>query len=233
MNRLLRYAFFAVGAAFIISTVSVTESRAQNELTEILRRMDKNNKSLQTLQASVTMVKFDSVLKTYETSLGSTSYLPKTGKRVSYVRVDWTKPAEEQMAVIGDAYELYRPRLNQVIVGKVQKAQGRPGVGNALSFINMSKAQLEANYDTAFLGVEDISGGVRTWHVQLTPKVPTSYKLADLWVDVDGMPRQARVTAQNNDTTTVLLSNIQKNVTINASIFKLAYDKKKVKVIKA
>jgi outer membrane lipoprotein-sorting protein len=233
MNKLFRYSYLAIAVGILASSFSVTETRAQNVLREVLKRMDTHNKSLQSLQAGVTMVKYDSVLKVYDTSIGSTSYLPKSGKRVSYVRVDWTKPVEEQMAVIGDDYEVYRPRLNQVIVGKVQKAQGRQGVGNALSFINMNKAQLEANYDPVFIGIEDLSGGVRTWHIQLTPLKPTSYKLADLWVDADGMPRQARVTAQNNDTTTVLLSSIQKNVSIKGDLFKLAYDKKKVKVIKA
>jgi outer membrane lipoprotein-sorting protein len=127
------------------------------------------------------------------------------------------------MALIGDNYEVYRPRLNQVIVGKVQKAQGRQGVGNALAFMNMSRAQLEANYDTAFIGVEQIQGGTQTWHVQLTPKNGSSYKVADLWVDSNGMPRQAKVTEMNNDTTTVLLSNIRENETVQGSIFKLKY----------
>jgi outer membrane lipoprotein-sorting protein len=231
MRKLLRYSYLALSIAFVMSIVSVGESRGQ--LREILKRLDTHNKSLQSLQAGVTMVKYDSVLKVYDTSIGSTSYVPQSGKRVRYVRVDWTKPAEEQMSVIGDDYEVFRPRLNQVIVGKVQKAQGRQGVGNALGFINMSKAQLEANYDTIFIGVEQITGGVQTWHIQLTPKSATSYKLADLWIDADGMPRQARITEQNNDTTTVLLSNIQKNVTLNIAIFRLAYDKKKVKIIKA
>lgn len=98
--------------------------------------------------------------------------------------------------------------------------------------MNMSKAELEANYDVKFLGVEQISGGMQTWHIQLTPKKTSSYKNADLWVDADGMPRQARITENNNDTTTVLLSNIQKNVTIQASIFKLNYPSN-VKKIKA
>lgn len=231
MHKLFKYSGLVMGVAFMISIVSVGESRGQ--LREILKRIDNHNRTLQSLQAGVTMVKYDAVLKVHDTSVGSTSYLPQAGKRVRYVRVDWTKPAEEQMAVIGDDYEVYRPRLNQVIVGKVQKAQGRQGVGNALGFVNMSKAQLEANYDTTFIGVEDISGGVRTWHILLTPLSPTKYKTADLWIDADGMPRQARINEHNNDTTTVLLSNIQKNVTINGDIFRLAYDKKKVKIIKA
>ena len=64
-----------------------------------------------------------------------------------------------------------------------------------------------------------------TWHLELTPKAPQSYKSADLWVDGNGMPIQARIMEKNNDTTTVYLSNLQKNVTINASGFKVEMPK--------
>ena len=72
-----------------------------------------------------------------------------------------------------------------------------------------------------------------TFHLELTPIRATSYKTADLWVDGDGMPRQAKITEQNNDWTTVLLTNIQKNVTLKGGMFKLNYDEKKVKIIQA
>jgi len=58
-----------------------------------------------------------------------------------------------------------------------------------------------------------------------------NYKSADLWVDPDGMPVQVRLVAPNNDTTTILLSNLHKNETIQTSIFDIKYDKKKVKVV--
>jgi len=169
------------------------------------------------------MVKFNPQLNVSDVSQGSTSYLPKSGKRVMYVRIDWTKPVEEQISLIGDDYELYRPRLGQVIQGKSSKAKNSASVGGALGFMNMSKAQLNANYDVSYIGQEQISGGVTTWHLQLNPKTATSYKTAELWVDGDGMPRQAKIAEQNNDTTTVLLTNIRKNVTLKGEIFKLKY----------
>ena len=81
----------------------------------MLKRLDTHNKTLQSLHADVMMVKFNSQLNQPDTSIGSTSYLPKTSKHAMYVRLDWIKPAEEQMSVIGDDYEVYRPRLNQVV----------------------------------------------------------------------------------------------------------------------
>jgi outer membrane lipoprotein-sorting protein len=223
MRRVLRSSLSAIFFATVISVVSVERASGQNILGEILRRMDTYNKTLQSLSAGVTMVKHNPQLNVSDTSVGTTSYLPKTAKRVMYVRVDWTKPVVEQMSVIGDDYELYRPRLNQVIVGKVKKAQGRQGIGNALGFMNMSRDELRANYKIDYVGEEQITGGIKTWHLQLTPKTATSYKMADLWVDGDGIPRQARITENNNDTTTVLLSDIRRNETLKAEIFKLKY----------
>lgn len=207
----------------MVTAASATEARGQGVISEILSRMDLNNKSLQSMKADVTMTKFNPQINATDTSVGSTSYLPKTAKRGMYVRIDWVKPLEEQISVIGEDYELYRPRLNQVITGKVGKAKNNASVGGALSFMNMSKDQLKANYDVVYIGEEQISGGVRTWHLELTPKAQTSYKTAELWVDGDGMPRQAKITEQNNDTTTVLIANIQKNITLKGDIFRLKY----------
>lgn len=227
--RVLRIAFFAAFFVFFTGVLSATSADAQI-IREILKRMDQHNKSLTSLKADVTMVKYNPQLNVSDTSVGATNYLPAAGKRGRYVRIDWTRPVEEQISVIGENYELYRPRLNQVIVGQVGKAKNNASVGGALSFMNMNKGQLEANYDVVYLGEEQISGGVRTWHLQLTPKTATSYKTAELWVDADGMPRQAKVLEQNNDTTTVLLSNLQKNITLNGSIFKLNYPKNAKKI---
>lgn len=223
MKKVLRIGISAICLGFIFASVSVSEAKAQNILGEILRRMDNYNKSLQSLKADVTMVKYNPQLNVSDTMVGTTSYLPKTKNRGMYVRIDWTKPVQEQISVIGDSYELYRPRLNTVIQGKTQRAKNSASVGGALSFMNMSKEQLKANYDVVYIGEEQISGGAKTWHIQLTPKTATSYKLADLWIDGNGTPLQAKITENNSDTTTVLMSNIVKNDTINASIFKLKY----------
>ena len=231
MRRFVRSGLFVLGLSVLVVGLSATNASAQ-VLREILSRMDTNNKTLQSLTSDVTMVKFNPQLNVSDTTTGKTSYLPKTAKRPMYARIDWVKPVEEQIAVIGDNYELYRPRLNQVIVGNSKSAKNSAAAGGALSFISMSRDQLNANFEVVYLSQEQISGGTETWHLQLTPKTAASYKSAELWVDKDGMPRQAKIIETNNDTTTVLLTKIQKNVTLQASIFKLTYPSS-VKKIKA
>lgn len=114
-------------------------------------------------------------------------------------------------------------------MGKVNKAQNSAKANSAMAFMNMSKAQLQANYTINYLGQENV-GTAPTWHLELIPKTATSYKSAELWVDGNGMPIQAKVTENNSDTTTVLLYNLEKNVSIRGSDIQI-HVPKGVKVI--
>jgi len=197
--------------------------------------MDKNNASISSIRSNVTMVKYNAQLEDLDDPIyGSTQYLPKqkATKGTRYIRIDWTKPVEESVSIIGDKYELYRPKLKQVIRGTAQNTGNSSSAGGALAFMSMSREQLKANYEVVFVAEESLAdpGKTRTAHLKLTPKAAGSYKQAELWVDADGMPRQAKITETNGDTTTVLLTNIIKNGTIDASAFTLTYDKKKVTI---
>ena len=231
MKRFMKFGLSAMCLALILNVFAVTETKAQGVLNDILNRMDNNYKSLSSLNSNLKMVKFNPQLGVSDTFEGKVIFLPKTSSRVMYARIDWAKPMEENIAIIGDTYKLYRPKLGQAIAGKVSSAQkGNKVPGGTLAFLSMSKAQMKDNYVVSYLGQEQVSGGTNTWHLQLTPKNPTSYKKADLWVDKDGMPIQSTVTENNGETTTIHLSGFQKNVTIKGSAFVLNIPKN-VKIV--
>ena len=232
-TKRVRSAVIAVGFVLFFGVLSANDAKAQNIIGEVLTRMDNYNKALQSLQADIMMAKTDAGLGVTDITKGNTKYLPKSAatKNRLFMRIDWTKPLNESIVIIGDDYKLYRPNLNQVIVGKTSSVSKQNTPGSALGFLSMSKEQLKANYSVVLIGEEPISGGTNTFHLQLTPKVKTSYKLADLWVNKDGFPQQAKVTENNNDSTTIFLSNVQSNIKIQPSVFVLTYDAKKTKVI--
>lgn len=208
---------------FVFGVVGAVKADAQvNKLGEILRRMDAHNKSLTTLRANVTMGKQNAQLgDDPEITSGTVIYAKRPGKD-ALVRIDWTKPMEESLAVLDGRYLIYRKKAGVAYTGSAKdKSKGTKG-NSALAFMNMSKADLSANYDAAFLGEATLSDGTRTVQLQLTPKTRTSYKTAELWVDVDGMPRQSKITENNNDTTTVLLTKLEKNIKLDNSSFKIA-----------
>jgi outer membrane lipoprotein-sorting protein len=220
MKNAFRYVliFFAFANVFGF----VHRAQAQGVLTDLLERMDTYNKQLKSVKAAVTMVKFNSQLGVPDTYEGRTTYLTKIkGKR--YMRLDWEKPAVEQISVIGDEYELYKPRINVLYFGRVDKSKNSAVAGNALTFMSMSRAELKANYSVVFPGDEVVSANVKTAHLQLTPKGTAGYKSAELWVNANGMPVQGKIVEMNNDTTTVTLTNIQTNISMDGGVFKLKH----------
>ncbi|HLM60311.1 MAG TPA: outer membrane lipoprotein carrier protein LolA [Pyrinomonadaceae bacterium] len=225
MKSFLRFGLAAIAVTLVFSFFTVTETKAQGgPLNEILKRMEVNRNSMKTLRSNVTMEKYNAQLKESDTMQGNSIYLPSKGRN-ALIRIDWTKPVEETLAVVNGKYVLYRPRLKQAITGNAKNAKGGGKANNALAFMNMSKEQLKANYTIKYLGQENVNGGIPTWRLELTPKAATNFRIAELWVDGNGMPIQAKVIETNNDSTTVLLSNFEKNATIKASQFEVKLPK--------
>lgn len=229
MKSLLRPVLMIVAMGVFAGIVSVDDVTGQSKIGEIKRRMDAHNKGLNTLRARVTMVKTNAQLGgDSDTTIGTAIYAKRPGKD-ALVRIDWQKP-EESLAVVDGQYIMFRPRLGIAYTGSVKEATKGNGnskqTSSALAFMNMSKAQLDANYDVALLTENaTLSSGVKTWHLQLTPKMKTSYKTAEIWVDPDGMPQQTKIIEHNNDTTTVLLTNLEKNVELKSSNFQILLPK--------
>ena len=219
MNKYFRYILPAIAIILFIGSSVTTASAQAGPLGEVLKRMDLNNQGLKTLKSSIKMNKYNDQLKENDLFEGDLNYIPGKTQSKIYVRIDWAKPVVEHLAISNGQYVLFRPRTKQAIVGKVDSSKANAKSGNALAFMSMSKAQLRANYDVKYAGEEKVSSGVDTFHLVLTPKAASSYKSADLWVDANGMPVQAKIVEKNNDSTTILLSNVQRNATVKASVF--------------
>lgn len=213
-----------IALMFIIGMFAATETKAQDPRNEILKRMDEHQKALKSLQASVMMDKYNDQLKEHDITEGTVMYLPAKG-RDALVRIDWIRPVQETLSLVNGKYVIYRSRLNQALTGNTKDAKGNGKAGGALAFLNMSKDQIKANYNYEYLGQENVSTGTPTWHLKLIPKTPTSYQYGEIWVDGNGMLIQMKVVENNNDSTTVLLSNLQKNVTLDAKKFNVILPK--------
>lgn len=218
MKKFLRYGLTAIVFTFILSA---TAAIANAQINDILKRMDDHYKALKSLQANITReVANPQLAGDVDKMAGTISLLPGKGRSFSF-RLEWTQPRNEIISVVNGKYVLYTPAIKQAYTGdsNSQKIQGKGG--NALKVMSMDKAEIKANYDIEYLGQETISGGIPTWHLKLTPKVKSDYKFADVWVDGNGMPLQAKITQPNDTTDSILLTSLKKNVSINASIFKV------------
>ncbi len=222
-SNIIRGGIVAAALFLSIGIFGSASANAQggNVLKEVLDRMDANYKTLTTFRSNVSMVKFNEQIGSRDMTEGTTSYISKNGRKKMYIRIDWTKPQDESIVVIGDEYQLYRPKLGQAIRGNTKSAKNSGAAGGAFAFMSMSKAELQSNYVVQYAGQEGVTGAVQTWHLVMTPKTKTSYKSADLWVDSNGMPLQVKITELNDDTTTVVLSKIEKNADIKESQFNM------------
>lgn len=200
----------------VFGCVGVFEAKSQGILREVLNRMDKHYKNLQTLQANVDRSMMNFQLDEASDYAGTLTLVPGSGKEFS-MRLDWTKPSSESISVLDGKYEMYNPRTKILYYGAADKVRTDSRTsGNPLSVLNMNQAQMRAAYDPSLISDgAKLKDGTLTFHVKLLPKTRQSFKQAELWVDSNGMPRQIKVTAHNNDTDMFFLSNPKKNETVD------------------
>src|SRR5215203_5562364 len=194
---------------FAFSTTSVFP-----QVIEILKRMDAHQKALKTLRADLTISKFSLLFGGTFTKEGALQFLPAKDKPV--LRIDSTKPAPESFLIVGNQSIVYLPDRKTAYTG----ARSDAGINLLLLFLSISKANLAIAYTVSYAGEEKV-GTIRAWHLELTPKAAKNYKIIELWVDGNGMPVQSKITENNGDWTSIVLGNLQTNVAIKGSDFKI------------
>ena len=215
--------------ALVVVPVPRTDAQA-GLVSSLYTRMQRNQQTLKSLSADISMVKYNSQIRENDEFYGTVKYIPVGGKS-AFVRLEWTKPQHEILAVANGAYILYRPRLNMAYVGTTNSIKNGKD-SDVLALLNMSTTQLRARFgDLQDLRDETLWGGVATTHFKAVPKNAASYNYIEVWVDSSGMPVQTKMVEKNNDSTTVRLTNVTKNQTIDKGIFELKLDSsvKKVK----
>jgi outer membrane lipoprotein-sorting protein len=220
-----------LAGASIISSPKPTNGQSAGLVSSVLNRMERNRQSLKSLKASLSMEKYNAQLRDKENYSGWVLYLPTTGRDAS-VRIEWQKPQHEILAVSKGQYTLFRPRLNQAIVGKSGSVKGKAGASGVLDMMYMTKQQLEAKFQPVQdVREETLWGGVSTIHLTLVPKGNASFKYAEIWVDSSGMPVQTKIVEKNDDATTMRLSGMERNLKISPNEFNVPLDSN-VKIVK-
>jgi outer membrane lipoprotein-sorting protein len=204
-----------------LAVSSPRDAKAQGTaglVSSILNNMERNHRSLKSLRARISMVKYNAQLRDEDKYNGVVAYQPAAGRNAN-IRVEWQSPKHEILAVSNGEYTLYNPRLNMAYVGDSRSKRASGGLFDMLS---LSGQQLRARFEPVQdLREETLWGGVHTYHLKLVPKGGASYKYAEIWVDDGGMPVQAKVIEKNDDATTVRLMDLEKNAPISANEFRL------------
>jgi outer membrane lipoprotein-sorting protein len=231
MKRFLTPILAVALVLLALAAVPLRRTNAQAGLvSSIYTRMQRNQQTMKSLSADISMVKYNSQIRDSDEFYGTVKYIP-IGGRSAFVRLEWTKPQHEILAVANGAYVLYRPRLNMAYVGTTNSIKSEKD-SDVLALLNMSTAQLQARFaEPQDFSKETLWGGVATDHFKVVPKGAASYSYIEVWVDSNGMPVQTKMVEKNNDSTTIRLTNVAKNHAIDKGIFELKLDSsvKKVK----
>ena len=219
MKRLvtLVLATLMVAAAFAAGSPKPASGQSAGLVSSVLNRMERNRQTLKSLRSGISMEKYNSQLRDSDKFTGVVSYVPTTGREAS-VRIEWRSPQHEILTVSNGKFVLFRPRLGMAYVGSSKSKNNK--AGGVLEMIYMSRQQLE----TRFQPVQDVReetlwGGVSTIHLTLVPKGNASFKYAEIWVDSSGMPVQTKVVEKNDDSTTMRLTSLEKNIKISPDDF--------------
>jgi len=224
MKKLVFPTLVAALILIAVAAAPVPKTNAQAGLvSSIYSRMLRNQQSLKTLSADISMDKYNAQLHDSDNYYGTVRYIPVAG-RTAFVRLEWNKPQHEILAVANGAYVLYRPRLNMAYEGMTNSIHSQKD-SDVLALMNMSATQLRTRFgEPQDVREETLWGGVWTQHLTVTPKSAASYKYIEVWVDKEGMPVQTKMVEKNDDSTTVRLSNVAKNQTIPMDQFTLKLD---------
>lgn len=218
--------FISLGVSALLLAFSVGASLradAKNTpqlLTGVLAKMEKAHKELKSLKAQIIQEKTNVQIGTKDKDFGTLLYKPGAGKAKGKIRIDYTKPANSTVAIIGDSFVLHQPKINQAIKSTTAKAaKGRVGGYAQLVGLDGSARQLLDSYNIEYISDETVDGQAAA-HLRLVPKVAGSFASVEIWVNNQtGFPAMQKYNERNGDYTVVKLTNLQQNLALNDSEF--------------
>jgi outer membrane lipoprotein-sorting protein len=194
--------------------------------------MEKNRQTLKTLRAGINVVKYNSQLGVEDKYTGIVIYMPTAGRQAA-VRIDWSSPRHEVLAVSNNKYTIFRPTQGVAYTGSSNRLPKGSNASGLMEMMNMSRQQLEARFQPVKdVREETLWGGVSTIHLTLVPKGNAGYKWAEVWIDNAGMPVQTKIVEKNDDSTTVRLTGLEKNQKLDPKDFDIKLDSN-VKIVKS
>ncbi len=191
-------------------------------LTGILNKMEKAHLDLKSLKAELVMENTNTQIGITDSVFGQLLYKPGASKSKQKLRIDYTKPSKDIIAVDGDNFTFYQPRIKQALKGltsKVSKSK-QSGLWQFIEIgLSGSLGSASGRYNISFVKDETVSG-VATSVLRLTPKSSGQFTSIDIWVSQQNwLPMQWKVAERNGDLIVVALRNLQLNANVPDAAF--------------
>lgn len=225
MKKLMSLAIIAGISLLLAGADRRSDANAQPQLlTGILNKMEKAHQDLKSLKAEMVLEKTNTQIGVTDSEYGQLLYKPGTPKSKQKLRIDYTKPSKDILAVDGDNFVFYQPRINQAFKGQASRySKGKQG--GFAQFItiglNGSLKSASGKYNISFVKDEMVEGRM-TSMLRLTPKSNDQFTSIDIWVNQqNGFPVRFSGTERNGDLTMVTLKNLQLNTNVPNDAFAL------------
>ena len=225
MKKLISLAVIA-GISLLIAGAdrSASANTQAQLLTGILNKMEKAHLDLKSLKAEMVLERTNTQIGVTDSEFGQLLYKPGPQKSKQKLRIDYTKPSKDILAVDGDNFVFYQPRIKQALKGMASKySKGKQG--GLAQFITIaldgSLKSASGKYNIGFVKDEMVEG-VMTSVLRLTPKSNDQFTSFDIWVNQQsGFPVRFSGTERNGDQTMVTLKNLQLNTNVPNNAFAL------------
>ncbi|MBI3654679.1 MAG: outer membrane lipoprotein carrier protein LolA [Acidobacteria bacterium] len=199
-------------ALVVVSLLAIPKTQANGDTDQILKNMQSAARNIKTLSANLSQDKKLSI-GGHERYNG-TVIIQRGTQGSEKAIVHYTNG--QHVSVVGNLITLYNERTKQAIITTRQKQANDKPEFNFIATPFRSTAELKQQFDINHVGDED---GMAK--LELTPKNPRLQK-STIWVDRGNwLPTRFKVMEKTGDVSVFTLSNLQPNVSVNASTFKI------------
>lgn len=218
-----RFISLAVIAALLTMTFgayqTIEATTAPQLLTGVLSKMQAAHRNLRAMRASMVQQRRNPQIGSTETDYGTFIYKPGS-KGKSKLRIDYTKPDQKSVSVIGENLTFYQPRINQVFKSTLSKAaKGKTSSYSALVGLDSSLESLTRDYNVEYVK-DELVAGKQTTRLHLTPKGGSPFSRIELWVSNEfWLPVQYQMFERNGDSTLVKFTGIEINPNLADNLF--------------
>lgn len=195
---------------------------ANGKLDDVLANMERAARSIKTIEANMHQEKRDRQIGGKEVYAGRLLF-SHAGKNTDRVRINYSIPQGQIVAVLGNEIILYQPAINQVIITTRQAQASKNQEFSFIATPYKSVPELKSQYNIVYVGDEQVES-VSTAKLELTPKARSSVQKLTLWVNQSSwLPIRYQVVENNNNVTTFTLSNMKVNGGLSAADFKVSW----------
>src|SRR5438477_12627107 len=125
-NLMKRFVTIAITLTLLVGLITgvnndARASTAPQLLTGILQKMENAHRNLKSMKAAIVQKRVNSQIGTSDTDYGIVAYKPAENGRLK-LRVDYTKPDNHMLSIVGDSLTFYQPRINQALKTTIGKA---------------------------------------------------------------------------------------------------------------